>query len=130
MKIMRVMLAVLLGLPFVFAATPDSNNITTVNWSKAELNYKECLKSSNNGVKVGAAIYIRKYNLKGAIEELKSLLAKENVENVKMSGALALLTIGGKEGRTAIQNALETEENEIVAEFYRSILDNQIIAQH
>jgi hypothetical protein len=129
MKTMRVMLAVLLGLSFVFAATPENTTNATVNWVKAELNYKACLKSDNNGVKVGATVYIRKYNLTGAVEELKSLLSKENVENVKMSGALALLTIGGKEGRIAIENALETEESEIVAEFYRSILNNQITAQ-
>jgi hypothetical protein len=63
------------------------------------------------------------------LEELKSLLAAENAEQVKMAGALALLRVGGNEGRTVIFNALETEENEIVVEFYKSILSNQVIAQ-
>jgi len=129
MKTMRVMLAVLLGVPFVFAATQE-NSTTTVDWAKAEQNYKECLKSDNPGVKISAAINIHKYNLTGAVDELKSLLSKENGENVKMSGALALLTTCGNEGRVAIENALETEENEIVAEFYRSILNNQAISQN
>lgn len=129
MKTMRVMLAVLLGVTFGFSATPEDNS-TKVDWSKAELNYKECLKSDNVGVKISSAIYIHKYNLTGAVNELKGLLTKENPDNVKMSGALALLTTGGTEGRTAIENALETEENEIVAEFYRSILSNQNISQN
>ncbi|MDP1676360.1 MAG: HEAT repeat domain-containing protein [Bacteroidota bacterium] len=129
MKTTRVVLAVLLGVTFAFSATPE-NDPPSVNWSKAELNYKECLKSDNAGVKISSANYIRKYNLTGAVEELKSLLSKENSENVKMSGALALVTIGGSDGRTAIQNALETEENEIVAEFYRSILINPALAQN
>ena len=128
MKTLRVMLVVLLGVTFSFAGTPKENS-EAVDWSKAELNYTKALKSDNNGVKVSAASFIRKYNLTGATEELKSLLTKDNAENVKMSGALALLSVGGNEGRTAIQKALETEENEIVAEFYRSILNNQDIAQ-
>ena len=129
MKTMRVMLAVLLGISFVFAATPESTATTTVNWTKAELNYKACLKSHNNGVKVSAANYIRKYNLTGALEELKTLLTAENAEHVKMAGALALLSVGGNDGRIAILNALKIEENEIVATFYKSILSNQVIAQ-
>lgn len=122
------MLAVLLGTMFVFAATPESTNVPSVNWAKAELNYKAGLKSSNSGVKVSSAIHIRKYNLTGSIKELKSLLGKDNVENVKMAGALALVSIGGPEGITAVQNALKTEENEIVSEFYKSILNNRVIA--
>jgi hypothetical protein len=58
MKTLRVMLAVLLGVTFVYTATPENNNTATVNWAKAELNYKACLKSNNNGVKVSAAIHI------------------------------------------------------------------------
>ncbi len=46
-----------------------------------------------------------------------------------MSGAFALISIGGNEGRTSVLNALKTEENEFVAEFYKTILNNQITAQ-
>jgi len=130
MKTMRVMLAVLLGSTFVIAATPENTNNSMVNWAKAEMNYKACLKSNNNGVKVSSAIHIRKYSLTGAVEELKSLLAIDNAENVKIAGALALVSIGGDEGRTSVLNALKTEENEVVAEFYKTILSNQVIAQH
>jgi hypothetical protein len=130
MKTMRVMLAVLFGAIFGFAATPENDTSKNVNWTKAELNYEAGLQSDNNGVKVSAANYIRKYNLVGALEELKTLLAAKNTEHVKMAGALALISIGGNEGRTAILNALQTEENEVVAEFYKLILSKQSIAQN
>ncbi|MEI7906569.1 MAG: hypothetical protein WCI84_04360, partial [Bacteroidota bacterium] len=69
-----------------------------------------------------AAGFIRKYKLTGAVEELKTLLTKDNADNVKMAAALSLVSIGGTEGRTAVENAMKKEETEIVTEFYRSIL--------
>ncbi len=130
MKTMRVLLAVLIGVTFGFASAPENPTAKNVDWTKAEQNYKEALKSNNNGVKVSAANYIRKYKLAGTLEELKLLLAKENIESVKMAGALALVSVGSNEGKMAVQNALATEENEIVAEFYKTILNNQVVAQN
>ncbi len=127
---MRVLFAVLIGSTFIFAATPESTSISSVNWEKAELNYKAGLKSNNNGLKVSSALYVRKYNLTGAVEELKALLQKDNAETVKMAGALALVTIGGTEGLTSIQNALQTEESVIVSEFYQSILNSRVLAEN
>jgi hypothetical protein len=46
-----------------------------------------------------------------------------------MSVALTLVRIGGNEGRDAVKKALQTEENELVAEFYRTILHTQVTAQ-
>ena len=39
-----------------------------------------------------------------------------------MSVALTLIRIGGDEGREAVKNALKTEENELIVEFYRILL--------
>jgi hypothetical protein len=39
-----------------------------------------------------------------------------------MSAALALIKVGGVEGRSAVEEALKNEESELVAEFYKSIL--------
>ena len=123
MKKLHVLFVVLLGVSFLFASTPKNNSTDSVDWTKAEKNYKANLKSDNNGVITSAAGYIRKYKLSGATEELKSLLTKEKAENVKMSAALALISVGGEDGRTAVENALEKEESEIVVVFYRSILN-------
>ncbi|MCK9409471.1 MAG: hypothetical protein WCX28_05910 [Bacteriovoracaceae bacterium] len=129
MKKLSVLFVVFFGVSYLFASTPKIDTNESVNWTKAEQNYKANLKSDNNGVITSAANYIRKYKLSGAVEELKPLLKKNNADNVKMSGALALLTIGGAEGRTAVETALETEENELVVEFYRSILHTTLATQ-
>lgn len=128
MKSLQVLFVVLLGVSFVFASTPEEKD-TAAKWAKAEQGYKNCLKSENEGVKTSAASYIRKYKLAGAVDELKALLSDENSEKVKMSAALALLNVCGVEGRNAVETALQTEENEIVTEFYKSILRSQTSAQ-
>ncbi|MBI2427548.1 MAG: hypothetical protein HYV29_01880 [Ignavibacteriales bacterium] len=120
MKYARFAVLALLAVSFAAAGLPEGN--ATVNWKKAEQNYIVGLKSDNTGVQASAASYIRKYNLTGAVEELKELLGKNNADNVKMSAALALVKIGGEDGRKAVENALEKEENEFLAEFYRTIL--------
>lgn len=129
MKKLHVLFVVLLGVSFLFASTPKDNSHDTVDWAKAELNYKANLKSSNNGVITSAVRYVQKYKLTGAVSELKTLLSVENAENVKMTAALALVRVGGEDGRTAVETALETEENEVVSDFYRSILHTSISAE-
>ena len=129
MKKLQVLFVVLLGVSYLSASTTKHNSTDSVDWTKAEKNYKANLKSENNGVITSAAGYIRKYKLSGATEELKSLLTKENAENVKMSAALALISVGGADGRTAVENALEKEESDIVVVFYRSILHMSVASE-
>jgi len=111
------------------AGAPQGTN-APVDWKKAEKNYIAALKSGNTGVQASAAYHIGKYNLAGAVAELKLLLERNNADNVKMSAALTLLKVGGNEGRTAVEAALKTEENELIAEFYRTILNSTITAQN
>ena len=99
MKKFHVLFAVLFGVSSLFASTPKSDTNSAVDWIKAELNYKANLRSENVGVKISAANFVRKYKLIGAVNELKDLLFKDNADNVKMSAALALLSVGGNEGR-------------------------------
>lgn len=127
MKYARVAVLALLAVSFAAAGLPKSNG--TVNWDKAEKNYVVALNSDNAGVQASAASLIRKYNLTGAVEELKKVLKKNNADNVKMSAALALIKIGGEEGRKAVEEALEKEESEFIAEFYRTILNSTVTAQ-
>lgn len=127
MKKLFVLFVVFLGVSFVYASTPKTNE--SIDWTKAEQSYKANLRSQNNGVVTSAAGYIRKYKLTGAVEELKALLAADKAENVKMSAALTLLIVGGPEGRNAVETALETEENELVSEFYRSVLQSTMAAK-
>ena len=122
MKYARFAIVAICIVSFAFASNPkkDKGN-GTVDWNKAEENYILALKSDNPGVQASAASHIREYKLQGAVEELKSLLTT-NSENVRMSAAYALVVVGGDEGRTAVEQAIPNEENEIVSTFYRSIL--------
>lgn len=128
MKYARVAVLALLAVSFAAAGMPEGN--AAVDWNKAEQNYIAALKTDNDGLQISAASFIRKYNLTGAVDELKALLGKNNADNVKISAALALIKIGGEEGRKAVEEALEKEESELVAEFYRTLLNLQITAQN
>ncbi|MFZ4620726.1 MAG: hypothetical protein ACOYNS_09215 [Bacteroidota bacterium] len=129
MKQIHMLFVVVFGVSSLFASGPTNDSNMTVDWSKAELNYKANLRSDNVGVKISAANFVRKYKLSGAVDELKELLSKDNADNVKMSAALALLSVGGEDGRTSVEKALENEENEIVSEFYRSVLHTAVISE-
>ncbi|MEW6062313.1 MAG: HEAT repeat domain-containing protein, partial [Bacteroidota bacterium] len=120
MKYAHFVVIALLAVSFAVAGMPEGN--TTVNWEKAEQNYIVALQSTNSGVRASAALQIRKYHLTGTVDELTELLTEEKAENVKMSVALALISVGGQQGRNAVEQALKTEESELVAEFYRTIL--------
>lgn len=123
MKYARFALIALLAVSFAAAGEPVGTE-TPIDWTKAEQNYVAALQTNNPGLQSSAATHIRKYNLTGAVDELKELLCKGCAENVKMSVALTLVRIGGKEGREAVENALKSEENELVSEFYRTILQS------
>lgn len=127
MKYAHFVVIALLAVSFAVAGMPEGN--TTVNWEKAEQNYIVALQSTNSGVRASAALQIRKYHLTGTVDELTELLTEEKAENVKMSVALALISVGGQQGRNAVEQALKTEESELVAEFYRTILTAPVTAQ-
>ncbi len=129
MKKIHVLFVVLFGISSLFASEPKNDSNAAVDWSKAEQNYIANLRSENTGVKVSAANFVRRYKLSGAVDELKVLLSKDNAENVKMSAALALVCVCGSDGRTSVEKALETEESEIVSEFYRSILHTAVVSE-
>lgn len=124
MKKLSVLFTVFLGVSVLTASAPKNNSNDSVDWAKAELNYIANLKSDNTGVITSAVGFVRKYQLVGAVEKLKTLLSSDNAENVKMSAALTLIRVGGSEGRTAVESALQEEESEIVTEFYKSLLNS------
>jgi len=128
MKYARFALIALLAVSFAAAGVPGGTD-ETIDWTKAEKNYIAGLHTNNPGLQSSAASHIRKYNLTGAIDELKELLCKNCADNVKMSVALTLVRIGGDDGRDAVKKALQNEENELVAEFYRTILHTEQTAQ-
>ncbi|MFA6541678.1 MAG: hypothetical protein WCT99_08750 [Bacteroidota bacterium] len=121
MKYARIAVFALLAVSFAAASTPEGST-TGLNWQTVEKNYIAALQSNNAGVQASAAHFIRKYNLTGAVNDLKNVLCKDCPEKVKMSVAYALISVGGEEGRHAVEKAILTEENELVVIFYKSIL--------
>ena len=119
--------AVCLGVSTLFAGTPKEES-TAVDWVTAGKMYRANLQSDNSGVQASAAQFIRKYRITGAEDELKALLDTKYEEKVRMAASLALVSVCGEEGRTAVEKALEQEQNEIVAIFYRSVLKDAELA--
>ena len=113
----------LLAVSFGAAASPKEG-ISDTKWEKAKQSYITLLSETNAGVKTSAANFIRIYNIVEAADALKKVLLCDNCETVKVSAALALLHIAGEEGKTAIKNALATEENEVLVAFYNVILQS------
>lgn len=127
MKYTRFVCGALLAVSLAVASTPEGK---PVDWNKAEQNYIAALKIDNAGVQASAAENIRKYKLCNATQELKALLTTSRVDNVKMSAALTLISVCGNEGRTAVEEALQKEDSELVAVFYRSILHTETTLQN
>lgn len=113
----------ILAVSFGAAASPK-DGISDTKWEKAKQSYITLLSENNAGVKASAANFIRIYNIVEAADALKEVLLCDNCEAVKVSAALALLHIAGDEGKTAIKNALATEENELLVAFYNVLLQS------
>lgn len=121
MKYARYALIALLAVSFGVAATP-MEGISTAKWETAKANYIAQLSHENPGVKASAAGFICKYNIVEAVDALKEALKCDNCEAVKFSAALALVSVAGDEGMDFIKKAIQTEQNELVVDFYQIIL--------
>jgi hypothetical protein len=138
MKYVRLAMLALLTVSLAAAGTlgseKDRRDETAVSpkldWGKIEQQYVHALHDKNAGVVESAASFIRKYKLYGAADDLKKVFCQGCPENVRMSVAYALVTIGGDEGRTLVENALALEENDVMTLFYRTILNSAEISQN
>lgn len=128
MKTMSVLFVVCFGVSSVLASTPKGS-AEGVNWAKAEKNYIANLHSENTGVVTSTANHIRRYKLTGAADELIELLSADRTDNVKIAAAWALVSVCGEEGREAVEEAANTEENEMLVTFYRTILASPVTAE-
>lgn len=123
MKYARYALIALLAVSFGVAATP-MEGVSAAKWETAKANYITQLAHDNPGVKASAAGFIRKYNIVEAVDALKEALKCDNCEAVKFSAALALVSISGDDGMEFIREAIHTEQNELVVDFYQVILNS------
>lgn len=111
-----------------FAGSPLSTT-QKVDWQKAEINYLHALNSDNIGVRQSAASHLGVYKLKGAVQQLITVLQTDKSESSRMIVALALVKIGEQEGVAAVEEASYYDGSEKVAKFCERIL-KELPAQH
>lgn len=117
-----IMVASVLLFVAAVASQPMVSSNQSVNWKKAEANYISCLTSDNLGIKQSAANYIAEYQLKGAVEQLISVLKSDKVEKARMSAALALITLDDSRARAAVEEAALYDGSDKVSKFCESLL--------
>ncbi len=123
-KIYTIFLLAVFAVSAVFAKSPALRvDVSRVDWNKAEQNYIAGLLSENAGLRQSAAGFLGEYKLKGAIQPLISVLQSDKLEQIRMSAALALITIGTAEARQAVMDASIYDGSEKVAKFCESLLN-------
>ncbi|MHB1050101.1 MAG: HEAT repeat domain-containing protein [Bacteroidota bacterium] len=105
-----------------FATSPASSS--TVNWQKAEQNYKASLYSENVGVRASAAGFIGEYRLKGATQDLITILHTDKVERNRMAAAKALVRIGDRDAIDAVKEAVIYDGSATVAQYCKRLLES------
>ena len=105
-----------------FATSPASSS--TVNWQKAEQNYKASLYSENVGVRASAAGFIGEYRLKGATQDLITILHTDKVERNRMAAAKALVRIGDRDAIDAVKEAVIYDGSATVAQYCKQLLES------
>lgn len=123
----RNLLAIVVASVLLFVAAVASQPVVSTNqsvdWKKAEANYISCLTSDNLGIKQSAATFISEYHLKGAVESLIEVLKSDKIERVRMSAALALITLDDSRARSAVEEAALYDGSDKVARFCESLLN-------
>ncbi|HTR82640.1 MAG TPA: HEAT repeat domain-containing protein [Bacteroidota bacterium] len=105
------------------ASQPANAKYSSVDWEKAEANYIVALASQNIGIQQSAASFIAEYQLKGAVEPLIKVLRSDKVEQVRMSAALALISLDDTRARAAVEDAALYDGSDKVAKFCESLLN-------
>jgi hypothetical protein len=108
----------------VVASTP-MNGIDAKKWETAKASYIAQLKHENPGVAISSAGFIRKYRIVEAKESLREALKCDNCEALKVAVALALIEIDPVDGLAFINEMATQEQSELVAAFYRTILQSE-----
>lgn len=104
-----------------FASTPVSTS--SINWQKAEKNYIASLYSENVGVRNSAAGFIGEYRLKGAVQDLITILQTDKVERNRMEAAKSLMRIGDDDAVNAVKEAVIYDGSPRVAQYCKQLLE-------
>ncbi len=119
----QFVVSALLILSFSVTAFASSPVSSSVNWQKAEQNYIASLYSDNVGVRTSAAGFIGEYRLKGATQDLITILQTDKVERNRMAAAKSLVQIGEKDAMEAVKEAVIYDGSTTVAQYCKQLLE-------
>jgi hypothetical protein len=119
-------LIILLVSSSVFAANSDQSNLSPQVRAKAIIGYRYSLTSDNPGVRQWSVIYCHRYHLAELTTDLVTVLFNDPYEEVRIAAAVALIDIGGDEGRKAVATASKSTEFTKLARFCSTLLESKI----
>ena len=119
----QFVVSALLILSFSVTAFASSPVSSSVNWQKAEQNYIASLYSDNVGVRTSAAGFIGEYRLKGATQDLITILQTDKVERNRMAAAKSLVQIGEQDAIDAVKEAVIYDGSTTVSQYCKQLLE-------
>jgi len=92
------------------------------NWAAAEKNYIRNLTSENEGVRINSAEFLGRYQLKGGMDALITMLRTDTSATARTAAAFALILLHEEEGIQAVVDASTNDPSKEVAVFCTQIL--------
>jgi HEAT repeat protein len=111
----------------VFAADRDTRipQLSPAKWAAAEKNYIQALSSDNDGVRISAATFLGRYQLKGGTDALIEMLHSDKSEQARSAAAFSLVLLNETRGVKAVEEASLYDGSDKVAAFCARLLNMQ-----
>jgi HEAT repeat protein len=115
------------------ALAQDAHGVTPTadkKMTNAEKNYIRNLSSFNEGVRINSAEYLGRYQMKGSVGALVTMLKTDSSEKARNAAAFALILLNEEEGVQAVMDASLSDESKEVASFCAEILAFQNVLSY
>jgi HEAT repeat protein len=107
---------------FGYAKELDRSSLSNKQKSKAVIGYRYSLSHENPAVRHWTVNYIQRYELSELTPELIDVLNHDENQSVRYAAAVALVSVGGKDGREAVQKVAQSKLTPRLAEFCENLL--------
>jgi HEAT repeat protein len=109
----------------VISRAADKTDIPPSKWAAAEKNYVLALASENDGVRISAAEHLGRYQLRGSIDALITMLKTDKTERARIAAAFALIIMNEDTGVKAVEESSLYDGSDKVASFCTKLLELQ-----
>ena len=120
-----ISIAVIAILTASLSTAAEKKNSRAAAWALAEKNYINALSSENEGARVSAAGFLGRYQLKGGIGPLITMLKTDKSERARRAAAFALIIMDDETGVKAVEESALYDGSEKVAAFCARLLELQ-----